>query len=129
MTPAKPVHFITSAREDLRGFPDPVKYTMGAAIREAQLGGKSEAAKPLKGYGGAGVLEVVEDHEGSTYRVVYTVRMPRAVYVLHASQEKSTLGIRTPRRHLELVEQRLRRAQEHYAENYQGSVEGPPGPG
>jgi phage-related protein len=76
------------------------------------MGGKDPAARPLKGFGGAGVLEIVEDHEGDTYRAVYTVKYAEAVYVLHAFQKKSHRGIVTPRHDVDLIKARLRRAQE-----------------
>jgi len=78
---------------------------------EAQLGEKAETAKPLKGFGGAGVLEVVEDFDGSTYRAVYTVRFSTAVYVLHAFQKKSKKGIATPKKEIDLVKARLKLAE------------------
>jgi phage-related protein len=81
---------------------------------EAQLGRKAPYAKPLKGFGGAGVLEVVDDFDGDTYRAVYTVRFAGAVYVLHAFQKKSRRGIATPRQEIRLIEERLQRAREDY---------------
>jgi phage-related protein len=83
------------------------------ALYLAQRGGRHAQAKPLKGFGGAGVLEIVEDHDGNTYRVVYTVKLAAAVYVLHAFQKKSTRGIATPQHELELIKQRLKAATEH----------------
>ncbi len=88
---------------------------MGQALFEAQRGTKHLDARPLKGFGGAGVLEVVEDHDGDTYRAVYTVRLAGIVYVLHAFQKKSKRGIATSRRDLELIRSRLRTADQHYA--------------
>ncbi len=86
----KPARFIGSAREDLRRFPEDVRTEFGYAIFAAQEGGKAPKAKPLKGIvPGAGVLEIVEDFDGNTYRVVYTVKFADAVYVLHAFQKKS----------------------------------------
>ncbi len=87
---------------------------MGFALYQAQLGTKHRKAKPLRGFGGASVLEVVENHDSSTYRAVYTVRFKDAVCVLHAFQKKSRKGISTPREHLELIKQRLRDAEEEY---------------
>src|SRR5690348_6384616 len=92
----KPVFWVASSRKDLRKFPKPVRQTVGQALFDAQTGGKHPDAKPLRGFRGAGVLEVVEDHDGSTYRVVYTVRFAGAVYVLHAFQKKSKRGVTTP---------------------------------
>lgn len=89
---------------------------MGHALDIAQQGEKYLDAKPLKGFGGAGILEIVDDHAGETYRVVYSVKFVEAVYVLHAFQKKSKRGIATPKQEIDLVESRLKRAQEHYHE-------------
>jgi phage-related protein len=111
----KPLFWVGSSRKDLREFPGEVKDLMGYALDAAQLGGKHPDAKPLAGFGGAGVLEVVEDFAGDTYRAVYTVRFFGAVYVLHAFQKKSKRGIRTPQREMDLVKERLKRAEQEYA--------------
>jgi len=87
---------------------------MGYALYQAQLGDKSPAAKPLKGFGGAGVLEVVENYDGDAYRAVYTVRFAGIVYVLHAFQKKSKQGVKTPQHEIALINSRLKRAQEDY---------------
>ncbi len=87
---------------------------MGYALFVAQLGDKPPNAKPLRGYHGAGILDLVEDFDGDTYRVVNTVRFADAVYVLHCFQKKSTRGSATSRRDLDLIEARLRRAQEFH---------------
>ena len=87
---------------------------MGYALYIAQQGGKHADAKPLKGYGGAGVVEIVRDHKGDTFRTVYTVRLAGALYVLHAFQKKSKRGVATPKAELDLIEQRLKRAREDY---------------
>ena len=108
----RPLIWVGSSLEDLRTFPDPVKQTMGYALYLAQMGGKHPHAKPLRGFGGAGVLEVVDDFAGDTYRAVYTVQFPSAVYVLHAFQKKAKRGIATPKQELDLVRARLRRARE-----------------
>lgn len=110
----KPVRWIGSSRDDLRTFPEPVRLRVGGALWEAQTGGKAGWAKPLKGFGGAGVLEVVDDHDGDTYRAVYTVRFAGVVYVLHAFQKKSKHGIATPKHEIALIEQRLKRAREDH---------------
>jgi phage-related protein len=89
---------------------------MGGAIWEAQAGGKAPYAKPLKGFSGAGVLEIVDDYDGDTYRAVYTVRFAGVVYVLHAFQKKSKRGIATPKQDMDLIEQRLKRARENHEE-------------
>jgi phage-related protein len=112
----KPLFWVGSSLDDLRGFPDQVKRTMGFALRRAQGGGKHVDAKPLKGFGDAGVLEIVEDDDGGTYRAVYTVRFAGAVYVLHAFQKKSIKGISTSRHDIELVRDRLRIAEQHCRE-------------
>lgn len=110
----RPVRWVGSSKEDLSGFPEDVRRRMGGALWEAQIGRKAPYAKPLKGYRGAGVLEIVDDFDGDTFRAVYTVRFAKAVYVLHAFQKKSKRGIATPRVELETIERRLRRAQEDY---------------
>jgi phage-related protein len=111
---SKPLFWVASSREDLRDFPKAVKEVMGFALYQAQKGGKHVAAKPLRGHGGAGVLEVVEDHDGSTYRAVYTVKFAGAVYVLDAFQKKSKRGIKTPLRDIERINDRLKTAEEHH---------------
>lgn len=110
----KPVHWIGSSREDLRSFPSEVKRDIGFALATAQNGGKHPSAKPLQGFGGASVLEIVENHDGDTYRAVYTVRFAEAIYVLHTFKKKSKRGIKTPKQELDLIEARLKRAQEDY---------------
>jgi phage-related protein len=112
----KPVHWIASSRKDLRKFPKPVRTTVGQALFDAQTGKKHPDAKPLKGFGGAGVLEVIEGDSGSTYRAVYTVKFAGVVYVLHAFQKKSKAGIKTPAEEIEKVRARLKEAEKHYAE-------------
>jgi phage-related protein len=94
----KPVFWVASSKKDLRKFPRGVRRTVGQALFDAQTGGKHPDAKPLKGFKGAGVLEVVEDDDGNTYRAVYTVKFAGVVYVLHAFQKKSKSGIKTPPR-------------------------------
>ena len=109
----KPLDWIGSSRRDLLAFPEPVKDTMGTALSFAQFGGKHPAAQPWKGLG-PGVLEVVEDFDGETYRAVYTLRFERMIYVLHAFQKKSPSGIRTARSDVDLIEHRLRLARADY---------------
>jgi phage-related protein len=87
---------------------------MGAALWDAQIGDKASYAKPLKGFGGASVLEIVDDFDGDTFRAVYTVRFAAAIYVLHAFQKKSRHGVATPKAELDLIAQRLKRAKEDY---------------
>jgi phage-related protein len=87
---------------------------MGGALWEAQIGRKASYAKPLRGFGGVGVLEVVDDFDGDTYRAVYAVRFAGLVYVLHAFQKKSTKGVATPKHEIAVVEHRLKRAKEDY---------------
>ncbi len=88
--------------------PPDVQDVMGYALHLAQMGEKHSQAKPLKGFGGAGVVEVVEAHRGNAYRAVYTVRYTNAVYVLHCFQKKSTSGIATPKPDLDLIMARLK---------------------
>ena len=113
--PDKPLFWIGSSWSDLKDCPDEVQDFVGYALHWAQRGGKSPAAKPLQGFGGAGILEIVDDFDGNTYRAVYTVRFAGAVYALHVFQKKSRKGIATPKQDIELVKARLKRAEEHYA--------------
>jgi len=108
----KPVVWVGPSRNDLRGFPEPVRDHMGYALYVAQCGGKHRDAKPLKGFGGAGVVEIVKDYRGDSFRAVYTLRFAGAVYVLHAFQKKSKTGRETPGRDMDLVKQRRREAEQ-----------------
>jgi phage-related protein len=110
----KPVVWIGSSRSDLASFPEDVKDAVGYALYIAQRGGKHADAKPLRGFGGAGILEIVEDHAGDTYRAVYTVRLAGRVYVLHVFRKKSRTGITTPKAVIELIRSRLKRAEEEH---------------
>jgi phage-related protein len=113
----KPLHWVGSSKSDFLEFPDAVKDDMGNALGVAQFGGTAPTAKPWKGLG-PGVLEIVESHEGNAYRAVYTVRFEKAVYVLHAFQKRSPSGIRTAKRDVELIRERLKRAQNDYEHHY-----------
>ena len=109
----KPLVWIGGSKKDLLAMPDEVQDVFGYALHQAQTGRKHDQAKPLKGFGSASVLEVVEDRRGDTYRAVYTVRFAAAIYVLHCFQKKSTKGIATPKRELEKIRDRLRVAEAH----------------
>ena len=114
----KPLVWIGSSREDLKKFPDAVKDVAGFALFKAQMGGKHPAAKPLKGFHGAGVVEIVENYSGNTYRVIYTTRMEGVIYVLHTFQKKSKTGIETPKQEMDLINSRLKTASEHYESRF-----------
>jgi phage-related protein len=115
LSETKPVVWIGSSKDDLIDFPEEVVRAVGFAIYEAQKGNKHPNAKPLHSFGGAGVLEIVEDYDGDTYRAVYTVRLAGRVYVLHAFQKKSRHGISTPKAEIDLVKARLRAAEKQHA--------------
>jgi len=104
----KPVVWVGSSRKDLREFPEAVQEHMGYALYVAQQGSRHRDAKTLTGFGGAGVVEIIKDHRGDTFRAIYTLRFQGAVYVLHAFQKKSKTGRETPRADIELIKQRLR---------------------
>jgi phage-related protein len=108
----KSLVWVGSSREDLRSFPDRVRDHVGYALYVAQLGGKHDSARVLRGFGSAGVLEVVKDFRGDTFRAVYTLRYANAVYVLHAFQKKSKSGRETPQRDIEMIKRRIRQAEE-----------------
>jgi phage-related protein len=113
----KPLHWVGSSKRDFLEFPQPVLDDMGNALGIAQFGGTAPTAKPWKGLG-PGVMEIVESHHGNAYRAVYTVRFEKAVYVLHAFQKKSPTGVRTAKRDVDLVAQRLRIARHDYEEHH-----------
>ena len=108
----KPLYWVGNSKRDLRSLPGPVEDLFGYALYLAQDGKKHEQAKPLKGFGSAGVLEVVEDWDRSTYRAVYTVRFEGAVFVLHMFQKKSKRGAATPKADIDLIRERLKVAEQ-----------------
>src|SRR3546814_10802438 len=110
----KPLEWIASSHKDLMALPSDVRRRFGYALSLAQIGDQDDAAKVLKGFGGAGVLEVVEDDAGGTYRAVYTVKFAEAVFVLHCFQKKSKSGIATPKADMDII--RARRSEEHTSE-------------
>jgi len=113
--PLKPLVWMGSSRADLSVFSDAVRGEMGFALYLAQCGEKHPKVKPLKGFGGAGVLEVAADWDGDTFRAVYTVRLAGTVYVLHVFQKKAKRGIATPRRDMDLIARRLKDAEALHA--------------
>ena len=107
----KPLIWIGSSKKDLLALPDEVVDVFGYGLHLAQMGLKHPGAKPLSGFGSAGVLEIVEDWRGDTYRAVYTVRIKSAIYVLHVFQKKSKRGMATPKADMELIRKRLKMAE------------------
>jgi phage-related protein len=112
----KHVLWVGSSKKDLMAMPDEVKSAFGFALYLAQQGKKHQNAKPLKGFSGAGVLEVIEDNLGDTFRAVYTVKIAEVIYVLHCFQKKSKRGIETPKQEIDLIRDRLKMAQDHAKE-------------
>jgi phage-related protein len=112
----KHILWVGSSKKDLMAMPDEVKSAFGFALYLAQQGKKHQNAKPLKGFSGAGVLEVVEDCLGDTFRAVYTVKIAEVIYVLHCFQKKSKRGIETPKQEIGLIRDRLKMAQDHAKE-------------
>jgi len=110
----KPLRWIGSSRDDLRSFPPEVRREIGFALYAAQMGETDPAAKPMKGFGGACVVEIVAPFFGNTWRTVYTVRFHGVVYVLHAFQKKSKSGVATPKSEIRLIERRLAIAIQDY---------------
>jgi phage-related protein len=110
----KPIMWVASTKNDLMSLPDGVRDEMGHALYQAQKGEKSEKAKPLKGFGSAAVLEIVESDAGGTYRAVYTLKFKQAVAVLHIFQKKSKRGIATPKQDIDLVKSRFKLAEQAY---------------
>jgi phage-related protein len=114
--PERPLIWVGSSRKDLRAFPRQARRDTGKALYAAQQGETDPAAKPLKGFGGRSVLEIVADHDGDTWRAVYTVRFEEAIYVLHAFQKKSKKGIATPKKDIDLIHRRLTEAERLHKE-------------
>src|SRR5687768_13177006 len=115
-TTPKPVHWMGSCYKVFKTFPKLVRQTFGQALYDAQTGEKHPAAKPLKGFGGGVVLEVVEECDGKSYRAVDTVRFAGIEYVLHVFQKKSKSGIKTPAEEIDKVRRRLKDAEHDYTE-------------
>ena len=109
--PLKPLRWIGSAKRDLLALPDEVQQVFGFALYHAQTGQLHPAAKPLKGFSSAGVVEIAEDWRGNTYRAIYTVRFAGVVFVLHCFEKKSKQGIATPKREMDLIRARLKEAE------------------
>jgi len=114
----KPLFWIGSSRDDLKKLPDEVQDVAGFGLYKAQMGGKHPAAKPLKGYHGAGVVEIVDNYSGNTYRIVYTTKLEGVVYVLHAFQKKAKSGIETPKQEIDLINSRLKTAIEYHKSRF-----------
>lgn len=110
------VLWISAAKRDLMDMPETVITNVGYALYQAQLGIHPDIAKPLKGFGNASVIELVANNDNSTFRVVYTVRFTDAIIVVHAFQKKSKKGITTPKQEIDLLHDRLKRAEEIYKE-------------
>jgi phage-related protein len=104
----KPLKWVGSSYKDLLALPSEMRSLFGFALSLAQAGEKHETAKVLKGFGGAGVLEVIESDAHGTYRAVYTVKFEEAVFVLHAFQKKSKRGIETPKEDMDIIHARLK---------------------
>ncbi len=119
----KILSFIGSSKRDIQEFPEDVQDDVGYALFQVQMGETPVCAKPLRGLG-SGVLEIIEDYRGDTYRAVYTAKFDEVIYVLHCFQKKSKHGIETPPRDLDLIKQRLKRAEEDHKINYQASKRG-----
>ena len=115
-TKEKPIKWVGSSHKDLMDLPADVRRLFGFALSLAQAGDKYDSAKVLKGFGGAGVLEVVEDDVGGTYRAVYTVKFIEAVFVLHCFQKKSKRGIATPKEDMDIIHARLKIAEAYVKE-------------
>ena len=113
----KPLYWVGQSRKDLQAMPEHVQNTFGYALWLAQQGQQHIQSKPLKGFGGAAVLEVVEDFHGNTWRAVYTIKFKEAVYVLYVFQKKSVSGKATPGPDIALIYQRLKAAQHHAQES------------
>ena len=107
----KPLEWIANSYKDLMALPPDVRRRFGFALSLAQMGDQDDSAKVLKGFDGAGVLQVVEDDAGGTYRAVYTIKFVEAVFVLHCFQKKSKTRIATPKADMDIIRARLKVAE------------------
>ncbi len=114
----KPLEWVGNTRRVVQEFPKDVRGIVGQALYAAQIGMKHHNAKPLKGFVGSSVVEIVADFDRDTYRAVDTVKLKDVVYALHAFQKKSKTGITTPKKEIDLIKQRLKKAARHYKEHY-----------
>ena len=114
-TKPKALTWVGASRRDMRTMPKEVRRSFGVALYAVQTGETPPIAKVLKGFGSAGVLELIEDDAAGTYRAVYTVRFATAIYVLHVFQKKSKQGRETPQRDINVIKERLKRAGEIHA--------------
>lgn len=112
-----PIVWMGSTKKDLKKCPPLVQQVIGFALYQAQLGYRHKDAKPLSGFNGASILEIVDRYDSNTYRAVYTVKFASAIYVLHVFQKKSKQGIKTPKQDIELIRKRLQEAELHYKES------------
>jgi phage-related protein len=112
----RPVIWVGSSRRDLRGFPREVRRIIGQALYAAQQSETDPSVKPLKGFGGGSVVEIVADHVRDSWRAIYTVRYPEAIYVLHAFQKKAKRGIATPKKDMDMIHHRLAEAERLHRE-------------
>lgn len=117
----KPVIWIGSSKKDLLEFPEEIIRSFGHGLHYAQRGEQSIHSKVLKGFGDARVIEIKESDESGTFRLVYTTKQPKAIFVLHVFQKKSKQGIKTPLQELELINNRLKKAEELYKELIHGN--------
>jgi phage-related protein len=106
----KPLKFVASSKRDLSSFPEDVKQDIGHALFVAQEGGRAASVKTLQGFGGGSIVEIVEDHDGDTFRCVYTTKVNDLIVVLHAFQKKSKRGSETPKHEIDVIHARLKLA-------------------
>lgn len=116
--PVKSVVWMGNSLDSLQQFPDSVRNKMGYALYLAQIGQKHPSAKPLKGFSGTSVLEIVDNFDTNTYRAIYTVKFSSIIYVLHTFQKKSKKGIKTPKQDIDIVKKRLQAAKEHFQQHF-----------
>jgi len=107
----RPISWVSPARKEFEKFPEGARAICLAALTVAAEGGKADMVKPMKGLG-SGVFEVALPHRGNAFRVVYAVQLGDDIWVVHAFQKKSTQGIKTPKREIDLVKDRIRRLKE-----------------
>lgn len=109
MKELKPLYWLGSSHKDLMEMPEEVKDIFGFALYQTQMGQRHPKAKPFHIPGESGLLEIVESYDGDAYRAIYTINYADAIYVIHCFQKKSVSGIKTPKHHVDMIEERLKR--------------------
>lgn len=118
MSETRKVIYLGSTLKELKKLPPAVKEVFAHGIHLATIGSAHVDSKPLKGFGGRSVVEIIGNGRGETYRAIYTVKYQECIYVLHVFKKKSTKGISMPKKEQKVLEERIKTASAHYKKTY-----------